>query len=99
MVAFYEEGALTTKKSTMTGAVRGALPTRMDKVIILAGWTFSPEKPLSGIGVCRSWAVFIPIRVNASQNRMFVELPLSIRILLVVKLAICIVTTSMSSCG
>lgn len=41
----------------------------------------------------------IHIRVNASQKRMSVELPLSIKILLVVKSATIMLTIKVSSCS
>lgn len=70
MMALNEEEALTIKKSTMIETVRGGEPMNTDKVIIPIGWTISLEKPLSGIGPGKNLVASIPIRSNASQNKI-----------------------------
>lgn len=74
----------------MIGAAQGALTTKTDRVIVPAGWIVSLEKPLSDIEAGWSQA---STRENAFQSRMSAKLLLLMRILLVVKLTICIVTT------
>lgn len=49
-MALYDDGAFTTKKSAMTEAVQGVLPTKKSSVMVSIDWTMSPEEPFSGMG-------------------------------------------------
>lgn len=51
-----------------------------------------PINPFNGVGARHRWLGLMPILVKTSQNKMSVELLLSTRILLVMKLVTCMVT-------
>lgn len=68
------------------------------RLITPRGCTASLEDPLNGVGVGRNLLGSMPIVAKASQKRISDELPLSIKIILVVLLVTNNVITNTSSC-
>lgn len=82
-----------TKKLTTLVTWRGLIPAVMGSVMILDGYNLSPVNPTKGVIVSRSLAFSIPICSKVDKYRIFVELLLLTRTLVVQRLAMTNVIT------
>lgn len=83
-MAWYDDVALSTRKSVIVVTVCVPWPAIMGSAIMPTGWTTLLKNPFRGVGVGCNRSGLMLILVKASQNKMSVELPLLTKICWVV---------------
>lgn len=62
----------------MVLTIRVLVPKVTRRVMASIGWIILPDKPFNSVGESLNFLASIPMLVNAFQNSMSTELPLSI---------------------